>query len=44
MNLPIIFRCAAGIFRFSGHCDVRESSDNLPVRYQDLPMTNRPIN
>jgi hypothetical protein len=43
MNLPIIFRCAAGIFRFCGHCNLHESSDNLPARRCNLPMNNRPI-
>jgi hypothetical protein len=44
MNLPIIFRCTAGIFRFGGHCNWRESSDNLLARCCNLPMNNRPPN
>ncbi len=41
MNLPIIFRCEAKIFRSGGNSRLQESSDNLPIDGRNLPMINR---
>lgn len=43
MNLPIIFRSEARIFRYRSNTDDLESSDNLPICGPNLPTTNRQI-
>lgn len=43
MNLPIIFRCAAGIFRSDRSRMLPESFDNLPMRDRNLPIDYRPL-